>query len=168
MECAVHRPPFLSFISNLLFIITGPNRQMPQTPYDIRKHNKVAAEWMQACRIQMLHLRLAVEAQLVACSAAIKEIKIQTGFTKTHSSGLSTQINTQPQQSVRCRPKSWVTHLNGLLMCWYGKINTGFSLFFFSFFIIICLHRSDAGELFSWLLCTLSEHSSRLNGFYFW
>lgn len=44
--------------------------------------------------IQMLHPFLAVEAQLVACSAAIKEIKIRTSDTKTHSSGLSTKINT--------------------------------------------------------------------------
>lgn len=42
----------------------------------------------------MLHPFLAEEAQLVACSAVIKEIKIQTIDTKTQSSGLSTKINT--------------------------------------------------------------------------
>lgn len=42
----------------------------------------------------MLHPFLAEEAQLVACSAVIKEIEIQTSDTKTQSSGLSTKINT--------------------------------------------------------------------------
>ena len=72
---------------------------------------------MQTDSIQMLHRFLALEAQLVVCSAVIKEIKIQTSFTKTHSSGLSAKINTQ--RSLQCSPKSLFTHLD---------IMTGFSV----------------------------------------
>lgn len=142
-----------SVTSNLRFIITWlahatelsnvANSVFIYIVFIYLLHNKVGAEWMQTYSIQMLHLIPAVEAQLVACSAVIKEIKIQTSFTKTHSSGLSTKINTQPHQSLQCSPKSWFTHLNSLLCfdmekCW--KWNSGVNTF-------IYLHHSDAVEL---------------------
>lgn len=91
------------FVFNLQFIITqlvSTQLSMLQMLYVICCLNKVGAEWMQTYSIQMLHLFLAVEAQLMACSAVIKEIKIQTSFTKTHSSGFSTKISTHSHNSL--------------------------------------------------------------------
>lgn len=63
-----------------------------------------------------------VEAQLMACSAVIKEIKIQTSFSKTHSAGLSTKIN---KQSLQTHPKIGFTNLHSIWLSflgWYGEM----------------------------------------------
>lgn len=60
---------------------------------------------MRTYSIQMLPPFLAVGAQFEACSAVIKEIKIQTSVTKTRGFGFSTKINTQPHQSLQIQAR---------------------------------------------------------------
>lgn len=87
-----------------------------------------------------------------------KEIKIQSGFTKTSSSGWSTKINTQPHQPSQCSQKtSWFLHLKQSSLRWYGEMLN----MHFRFELFILLHHSDAAGAFSQHM--LSETSSCLN-----